>query len=114
MTDRSTRAITPFAVLVSVEAQRERAALPGSADGRISGQIVTAGSPPQPVGRAVVALTGGTIERSVTSDDNGHFVFEALPSGQKMMLRVGPAHQQQLRAKLIEVRSQLAKPVASR
>ncbi len=40
--------------------------------------------------------------------------LEALPSGQKMMLRVGPAHQQRLRAKLIEVRSQLAKPAASR
>ena len=40
--------------------------------------------------------------------------LEALPSGQKMMLRVGPAHQQRLKAKLIEVRSQLAKPVASR
>ena len=40
--------------------------------------------------------------------------LEALPSGQKMMLRVGPAHQQRLRAKLIEVRSQLTKPVASR
>ena len=40
--------------------------------------------------------------------------LEALPSGQKMMLRVGPAHQQRLRAKLIEVRSQLAKTATSR
>lgn len=40
--------------------------------------------------------------------------LEALASGQKMMLRVGPAQQQQLRAKLIEVRSQLVKPGAPR
>jgi hypothetical protein len=40
--------------------------------------------------------------------------LEALPAGQKMMLRVGPAQQQRLRAKLLEVRGQLGKPTASR
>jgi hypothetical protein len=40
--------------------------------------------------------------------------LEALPAGQKMMLRVGPANQQRLRSKLKEVRAALTKTAPHR
>jgi Protein of unknown function (DUF3014) len=40
--------------------------------------------------------------------------LEALPAGQKMMLRVGPANQQRLRSKLKEIRATLVKSAPHR
>lgn len=40
--------------------------------------------------------------------------LEALPAGQKMMLRVGPTNQQRLRTKLIELRGHLTKAAPPR
>src|SRR5262245_22379781 len=69
--------------------QPPRDARPGAADampigkGTISGVVVLMGSG-QPARRARVALSGGPDvggSRSATVDDNGRFVFDALPEG---------------------------------
>jgi hypothetical protein len=65
-----------------VHAQRDRTAPQTVADeGVITGQVVTATTPPTPVGRATVTLSGGGIERLTIADDDGRFSFEALPAG---------------------------------
>lgn len=76
---------------MSVHAQRDGAAVGTAATGIITGQIVTADSPPQPVRRATVALSGAGIERSTIADDAGRFAFEALPPGRYTVRARKPA-----------------------
>jgi hypothetical protein len=51
--------------------------------GEISGVLSSADTPPQPVRRAVVTISGDTLAdaRSVVTDDAGRFVFRQLPAG---------------------------------
>src|SRR5204862_418296 len=50
--------------------------------GAISGLVVSTGSSPQPIRRAVVKLSAsGNVNRAAITDDNGQFSFASLPPG---------------------------------
>lgn len=72
------------------------APLPASAQARtgaglITGRVVTAGQQPTPVRRAIVTLGGDAGSRSVITNDDGVFVFEALPAGRFTLTVSKPA-----------------------
>ncbi len=53
-----------------------------SGTGAISGVVVSTGSSPQPIRRAVVKLSAsGNVNRAAITDDNGQFNFALLPPG---------------------------------
>jgi hypothetical protein len=61
--------------------QRDTRSVPAGT-GQISGVVVSAGTAPEPVRRAIVTIAGDLTEsRSVVTDDAGRFVFGRLPAG---------------------------------
>jgi hypothetical protein len=89
-------AVVCLAALVSLDAQVRDVSAPGSvaASGRVQGRVVTPGTDPRPVRRAIVTVTGDGIKdgRSVITDDQGAFVFDALPPGRVLLTATKAAH----------------------
>ena len=63
--------------------QQRDANIAAAGDGEISGVVMSAGTTPSPVRRAVVGISGSSLPfaRSVVTDDGGRFVFPRLPAG---------------------------------
>jgi uncharacterized protein (DUF2141 family) len=62
--------------------------------GVLRGQVVTAGSDPRPVRRAIITVNGAGLPhgRSVISDDQGAFEFSGLPAGRYLVQATKAAH----------------------
>ena len=75
--------IALFALVMSGMAQQRDAAVTPVGSGEIAGVVRSADSPPQPIRRAIVSVTGAPLRgaRSVLTDDNGRFVIARLPAG---------------------------------
>jgi protocatechuate 3,4-dioxygenase beta subunit len=60
--------------------------------GRIAGHVVASGQQPAPVRRAIVTIGGGAVgSRSIVTNDDGAFVFDALPAGRFTLTASKPA-----------------------
>jgi len=84
-------------VAVAIAQGRDRpAASTQAATGtaRIVGIVVDANPQPQPVRKAIVALTGAEIPngRTAITDDAGRFIFERLPAGRFTLTTSKPAY----------------------
>jgi hypothetical protein len=82
--------------LTAQQPARDRSAAPPSPTGtaRIAGIVVDAATPPQPLRRVIVTLTGGdgAAARTTISDDEGRFVFEGLAAGRYLLSGTKPAY----------------------
>ena len=72
---------------------RDAESRPTSGTGSISGVVVTDETPPQPVRRAVVTLTGAELRpsRGAISDDEGRFTIRNLPAGRFVLTAMRPS-----------------------
>ena len=66
-----------------VQTRRDTAAQPTIGTASIAGVVVTDETPPQPVRRAIVTLTGDDLRpsRGAITDDDGRFTLSGLPAG---------------------------------
>ena len=73
--------------------QRDAESRPTVGTGSISGVVVTDETPPQPVRRAVVTLTGAELRpsRGAISDDEGRFTIRDLPAGRFVLTAMRPS-----------------------
>ncbi|HEX7777941.1 MAG TPA: carboxypeptidase-like regulatory domain-containing protein, partial [Vicinamibacterales bacterium] len=73
--------------------QRDAESRPTPGSGSISGVVVTDETPPQPVRRAVVTLTGAELRpsRGAISDDEGRFTIRNLPAGRFVLTAMRPS-----------------------
>jgi hypothetical protein len=89
-------AVLCLAAMVSLNAQVRDISAPSGVGvtGRIQGRVVTSGTDPRPVRRAIVTVTGDGIKdgRSAITDDQGAFVFDALPPGRLLLTATKAAH----------------------
>ena len=79
-------AISCVALSVTVRGnvpQQREASVAAAGTGAIAGAVMTAGTNPAPVRRAVVSIAGGGLaaSRSAITDDAGRFSFTRLPAG---------------------------------
>lgn len=59
----------------------------------VSGVVVSTGSSPQPIRRAVIKLsTGGNVSRGAITDDSGQFTIGSLPAGNYTLTVSKPAY----------------------
>jgi hypothetical protein len=72
---------------------RDAESRPTVGTGSISGVVVTDETPPQPVRRAVVTLTGADLRpsRGAISDDEGRFTIRNLPAGRFVLTAMRPS-----------------------
>ena len=72
---------------------RDAESRPTAGTGAISGVVVTDETPPQPVRRAVVTLTGADLRpsRGAISDDEGRFTIRNLPAGRFVLTAMRPS-----------------------
>lgn len=71
-------------------------------------------TPPEPPRLTLTEVKGPVpSQRPWVRYEYADTTLEARPAGQKMMLRLSPAQQQRVRAKLIALRAQIAAPAAS-
>lgn len=82
------KTLVALLALVSISAQQVPsrdlpAVVPTSGTATVSGIVVNDATPPQPVRRAIVTLSGGGLvpSRSVVTDDEGRFSVTGLPEG---------------------------------
>lgn len=66
----------------------------GQGTGVLRGQVVSHGSDPKPVRRAIVTVSGDglPVGRTTITDDQGAFVVAGLPAGRLMVTATKPAH----------------------
>ncbi len=71
-----------------------RATIAPAGTGVLSGVLTTGTSSPQPVRRATMRLSGGSLvsARLVGTDDEGRFVFDALPAGSYTLSATKPGY----------------------
>jgi uncharacterized protein (DUF2141 family) len=78
---------SPASLMAGRSGQRDVSIPAMRTPARLSGVVVTTDATPQPVRRAIVSMSGSDqpLGRHTITDDEGHFVFDALPAGRYMI-----------------------------
>jgi hypothetical protein len=73
---------------------RDTSPTPTVGTGRVSGQVLTAGTDPKPLRRVIVTITGDGMKvgRSTVTDDQGRFTFDAVAAGRFTVTGTKPSY----------------------
>ncbi len=75
-------AVVAFTAAANVQSQTGRTPAAGVASASVSGMVVSAENPAQPIRRAIVTLSGGgMLSRSAVTDDEGRFAIGSVQGG---------------------------------